>query len=210
MAKLAQHMTRIVVIGELDSYDMNKAGNMGKGYLKVGDAKVQFVIFNNEREGALNLHTKATDFSKLYNKGDKVFITGTDARNYSAEKDTYYEGIQVWDYRKAQNEEKDRWVFVYVGDVKKINENETILSFINYKDEEMIFHLSMDKAKGDSYEVGDRIKVKGELFSGFKMDYYGDSEGYVTERIVVEAKLLNTKEQIEEDAKPNEEDNMWN
>lgn len=209
-SKVASHMTRIVIIGELDSYDMNDAGNMGKGYLKVGDAKVQFVIFNNDKEGAANPHTKATDFDKLYQKGDKVFITGTDARNYSEEKDQYYEGVQVWDYRKGLDNEPNRWVFVYVGDVAELEDEEAKLSFINYKDEEMIFPLNLQGCKVEGeLTVGSRIKVKGELFSGFKMDFYGDGE-YVTERNVVEVKVLNSKEELEEDAAGTSEENgMW-
>lgn len=209
MAKIANHMTRIVLIGTLESGELNDKGNMYKGSLKVKDQNIQFVIFNNDKETAQNPHTKATDFSEQYKKGDKVFITGTDARNYSAEKDTYYESVQVWDYRAADEAEVERYVFVYVGDVSEINDNETIINFINYRDETMQFPLNMEKAKGDSYEVGDRIKVKGELFNGMKLDFYGDGE-FVTERNVVEVKRLNTLEEIEEDAKPaSEEDGMW-
>jgi hypothetical protein len=210
--KIAQHMTRIVAIGKLKSYEyVTTPFKMGKGQLDIGGGQnASFVLFNNDREGATNPHTKAADFDNLYKEGDMVFLTGSDNRNYSESKETYFEGIQGWDYRAANEDEKSRYVFVYVGDVKELDEENLVLSFINYKDEEMEFPISISKAKmAEGIEVGDRVKVKGELFNGMKMDYYGDGE-FTTERNAVQVELLNTAAEIEEDAQdtPNEE-GMW-
>lgn len=215
MVKIANHMTRIVVIGKLESYEFNTTPfAIGKGVLVVGDQKVRFTIFNNDREGAANPHTKASDFERDFKPGDLIFITGNDNRSYSEAKDQYYEDVQVWDYREADEDETHRYVFVYIGDVKEIiSKDEAVLSFINYKDVEMPFPLNLEKVKEipEDFEVGARIKVKGELFNGLKMDFYGDGE-YVTERNVVSVEVLNTAEEIkeaEEEGPKQDESGLW-
>ena len=205
---LSKPMTRIVAIGTLKSVEYKETNGMLKGSVDTGKGNVQFVFFN-AKETAQNPHTKALDFSEQFKEGDKVFITGSDSRNYNAEKDTYYESIQGWDYRKAEEDEAARWVYVYIADVKEIEDNVVTLSFINYKDEETLFPLNIEKAKIDGeLEVGTRVKAKGEIFNGLKMDFFGDGD-YVTERTAVEIKVLHTAEEIEEDSKPAADDAMW-
>lgn len=206
MSKIANHMTRIVAIGKLESYEYKTSPfKMGKGVLDIGKGqKVRFTVFNNEQ--GTNPHTKAADFNEEFENGDLVFITGNDNRSYSEEKDRYYEDIMLWDYRRAEEDEQHRYVFVYIGDIKKLNEEKMILSFINYKNEEMLFDINIDKAnKDEGIEVGARVKVKGEIFVGMKMDFYGDGE-FVTERNAVTVELINTAEEVEEHNKEKEEE----
>jgi hypothetical protein len=212
--KIAQHMTRIVAIGKLKSYEYTTEGfKMGKGQLDVGGGQTaNFVLFNKDKEGVQNPHTKAADFAELYKEGDMIFLTGSDNRNYSEAKDTYFEGIQGWDYRAASEDEQSRYVFVYVGDVKELDEENLVLSFINYKDEETEFPINISKAKdkmAEGIEVGARVKIKGEIFNGMKLDYYGDGE-FTTDRNAVQVELLNTAAEIEEDkADTPDEEGMW-
>ena len=66
----------------------------------------------------------------------------------------------------------------------------------------MLFPIIMNKdtkVTGD-LEEGARVKVKGQIFSGLKMDFFGDSEGYVTERTGVVVEVLHTAAEIEEDS----------
>jgi hypothetical protein len=142
--------------------------------------------------------------------GDFVFVTGQDNRTYSSEKDRYYENVNVWDFRAAEEDEKARWVFVYIADVKELTDSVATLSFLNYKDEETLFPINIDKAKidGGVLEVGARVKVKGEVFSGMKMDFYGDGE-FVTERNGVEFKILHSASEMEEENTPAEDSGMW-
>lgn len=212
MAKEHKQMTRVVLIGELKSGEYKEDNNMYKGSIDTGKGQVQFVLFN-AKSTASNPHTKAADFDKMFKPadadagtpGDKVFLTGTDSRNYNEEKDTYYESVQGWDFRKAEEDEQSRWVYVYVADVKAYEDNLLTLSFTNYKDEETEFPIHIDKAKIDGeIEVGGRVKVKGTIFSGLKMDFFGDGD-FVTERSAVEVKVLHTAAEIEELNKPAEE-----
>ena len=208
MAKESKQMTRIVSIGTLKNPTYNEANGMFKGSVDTGKGSVQFVFFNAKAD-AKNPHTRALYFSQQFKEGDKVFVTGTDSRSYSAEKDTHYESVQGWDFRAATEDEAPRWVYVYVADVKDGDESTINLSFINYKDEETIFPINIEKAKieGD-LEEGCRVKVKGEIFNGLKMDFFGDGE-YVTERTAVEVKVLHSAAEIEEFNTPAEDNGMW-
>lgn len=207
---ISKMMTRIVLIGKLKSYELKtEPFTVGKGVLDLGAGKTaQFTIFNSSAN-AQNPHTKAADFEKEFKEGDLVFVTGQDNRTYSAEKDRHYENVNVWDYRTASEDEITRWVFVYIADIKELTQEVMTLSFLNYKDEETLFPINIENAniEGD-LEVGARVKVKGEIFSGMKMDFYGDGE-FVTERNAVEVKVLHTAEEIEEDSKPAEDSDMW-
>lgn len=216
---LSKHMTRIVLIGKLKSYELKtEPFVVGKGVLDLGGGKTaQFTIFNSSTN-AQNQHTKANDFAKMFKaadpengvEGDLVFVTGQDNRTYSADKDRYYENVNVWDFRAAEEDEAARWVFVYIADVKELTDEVATLSFLNYKNEETLFPINIDKAKidGGELEVGARVKVKGEIFSGMKMDFYGDGE-YVTERNAVELKILHSAMEIEEENTPQEDNGMW-
>jgi hypothetical protein len=215
MAKESKPMTRIVAIGTLKTGEYKEDNGMYKGSIDTGKGTVSFVFFN-AKATAQNPHTRAKDFSQQFKPksedypGDKVFVTGTDSRNYSEEKDTHYESIQGWDFRAAEEDEAPRWVYVYVADVKDGDEETINLSFINYKDEETIFPINITpktKIEGD-LEEGCRVKVKGEIFSGLKMDFYGDGE-YVTERTAVEVKVLHSAAEIEEFNTPSEDNAMW-
>jgi hypothetical protein len=211
MAELSKHMTRIVVIGKLESYEYKTTPFIhGKGVIDTGAGKVRFTIFNSG-PNAQTPHTKATDFNEEFDAGDLVFITGQDNRSYSEEKDIYYEDVNVWDFRAATADEPHRWVFVYIADVKELNENGGVLSFMNYKDEEMLFHFNSKKLQSvpEDFEIGARVKMKGEIFNGIKMDYYGDGE-FVTERHPVMVEVLHTKEEINSiDDDTSEEAGMW-
>lgn len=207
---ISKHMTRIVCIGKLKKYEYKSEGvQVGKGQLDIGKGQtVQFTIWN--RTSGENQHTKAADFEKEFKEGDLVFITGSDNRSYSEEKDRYYEDIQVWDYRAAESDEQSRWVFVYVGDVKNLTDESFDLSFVNYKNVEMLFPILLNNTKIDgTLEEGARVKVKGQVFSGLKMDFFGDNEGYVTERTGVEVKVLHSAMEIEEESTPKENNGMW-
>lgn len=209
---ISKHMTRIVAIGTLKNPEYKEETGMMKGSVDTGKGNIQFVFFN-AKETAQNPHTRALDFSTEFKEGDKVFITGQDSRNYSDTKGIYYESIQGWDYRKAEDEEAPRWVYVYIADVKELEDGIMTLSFINYKDEETLFPINIEKAKIDgTLEVGARIKVKGEIFSGLKMDFYGDGD-FVTERTAVEVKVLHSAMEMEEEeakqAAGNSDDAMW-
>lgn len=215
---ISKHMTRIVLIGRLKSYELKtEPFTVGKGILDLGNGKqAQFTIFNSSAN-AQNPHTKAEDFERDFKpksddyEGDLVFVTGQDNRSYSEAKDRHYEDVNVWDYRKAEEDEAARWVFVYIADIKELEDDKVVLSFVNYKDVETEFPININKAKIDGdLEEGARIKVKGEIFSGLKLDFYGDGE-YVTERNAVEVKVLHSAEEVEEDAKPAEDSDagMW-
>lgn len=210
---LSKHMTRIVAIGKLAKYEYKSEGvQVGKGQLDIGKGqKIQFTIWN--RTTGENQHTKAADFAEEFKEGDLVFVTGSDNRSYSEEKDRYYEDIQVWDYRSADEDETFREVFVYVGDVKDLTKESFNLSFVNYKNVEMLFPIIINKETKlpDDLEEGARVKVKGQIFSGLKMDFFGDSEGYVTERTAAEVQVLHSAADVEEDNKPKEgsNDGMW-
>lgn len=210
----AKQMTRIVAIGKLKSYKYTEENNMGKGQIDTENGSVQFVIFN-AKPTAANPHTKAADFENDVAEGDVIFLTGTDSRNVDEEKDAIYESIQVWDYRKAEEGETPRWVFVYVADVVDIAEDGKSLnvSFTNYKDEEVIFPILVNddtKFIGKDVEVGARIKVKGMIKNYMKLDYFGDGD-FVTERTAVEIKGLHTAEEMEpaEDVGDAGSDEMW-
>lgn len=204
MAKMANHMTRIVAIGKLESYtyDPEKTAP-GKGVLDVGGGqKARFTIWN--RTNGDNQHTKAADFQNEFSEGDLVFVTGQDNRQITDD-GAIFEDIHVWDYRAAEEDEQHRWVFVYVGDVMNYEEDSTEfdLKFVNYKDEEMLYPITLEKlqnVKGD-LEDGARIKIKGEIFNGLKMDFFGDGE-FVTERRAVHIEVLNSAEEVEEANKP--------
>jgi hypothetical protein len=209
---LSKHMTRIVLIGRLKSYELKtEPFVVGKGVLDLGGGKTaQFTIFNSSAN-AQNQHTKANDFAASFKEGDLVFVTGQDNRSYSEAKDRHYEDVNVWDFRAAEEDEAKRWVFVYIADVKEMTNNSITLSFINYKDAETLFPINIDKANidGGELEVGARVKVKGEIFSGMKMDFYGDGE-FVTERNAVEIKILHSAMEIEEEENAADSDNgMW-
>lgn len=208
---LAKHLTRIVLIGKLESYTYDpEKTSPGKGVIDIGKGqKARFTIWNNEN--GTNPHTKAADFDAAFKAGDNVFITGSDNRSYNDTKDVYYEDIQVWDFRKAEDDEAHRWVFVYVGDVVELEDGKFGLSYVDYRDKEMVFPIltSEKTALPSGLENGSRVKVKGELFSGLKMDYFGDGT-YVTERNAVMVELLNTAAEVEEDKKPAAADgDMW-
>lgn len=213
MAKLANMMTRVVAIGTLKEYKYQTTPfTKGQGILEVTmngqTSNVRFTIFNNDKEGAKNPHTKADDFQR-YEPGDRIYLTGQDNRSYSEAKDQYYEDIQIWDYREANDDELSRWVFVYVADLKELTDEELVLSYINYKDVEMVFPINTTKTNLPAgLEVGDRIKVKGTIFSGFKQDYFGDGE-YATERTAAEVKVVNSREEVEEDGAPKSESELW-
>lgn len=202
MAKLANHMTRIVSIGKLESYtyDPEKTAP-GKGVLDVGGGqKARFTIWN--RTNGDNQHTKAADFKNEFSEGDLVFVTGQDNRQITDD-GAIFEDIHVWDYRAAEEDEQHRWVFVYVGDVVNLDDNGFDLKFVNYKDEEMLFPISLEKLKMTKGELeeGARVKIKGEIFNGLKMDYFGDGE-FVTERNAVHIEVLHSAEEVEEANKP--------
>lgn len=209
-------MTRVVVIGTLADYKYSEEGfAKGQGNIEVpgpnGTSKIRFTIFNNEKDGATNPHTKAKDFAEQFKPGDRIYLTGQDNRSYSEEKERAYEDVMVWDYRAAEEEEISRWVFVYVGDLKVLEDNEMFISYVNYKEKETIFPVLIGKTKLPAgLEAGDRIKVKGTVFSGLKMDFYGDGE-YVTERTAVEVKVVNSKEEVEAENTPVEggETGLW-
>jgi hypothetical protein len=214
-SKLAQMMTRIVAIGVLKDYKYSTEGfTKGQGNLTVVSggqtSNVRFTIFNNEKEGAKNPHTKALDFNNQFKPGDLVYLTGQDNRSYSEAKDQYYEDIQVWDFRAANEDEINRYVYVYVGDVKELSDSELVLSFVNYKEDEMIFPIDITKTNVPSgLEVGDRIKVKGTIISGFKADFYGDGE-FATDRYAVEVKVVNSKDEINaENSETPNETGLW-
>lgn len=209
----AKQMTRVVCIGKLKEYKYTTEGfAIGKGTIETGKGNVQFVIFNSGAN-ATNQHTKAADFEKEFKEGDMIFLTGSDSRSYSEEKDTYYESIQVWDYRKAEEGEINRWVYVYVADIKELTDDLVTLSFVNYKKEEMTFPLVIDKnTKIDGeLHVGARVKAKGLIFNGLKADFFGDGE-FVTERTAVDIKLLHTAEELapkEGEGSNSETPGMW-
>jgi hypothetical protein len=198
---LAKHMTRLVLIGKLVKYDYKSEGvQVGKGQLDIGKGqKIQFTIWN--RTTGENQHTKAADFAQEFKEGDLVFITGSDNRSYSEDKDRYYEDVQVWDYRAADEDEAFREVFVYVGDVKNLTKSGFDLSFVNYKNQEMLFPIITNSQTQitEPLEEGARVKVKGQIFSGMKMDFFGDSEGYVTERTGVVVETLHSAAELQED-----------
>jgi hypothetical protein len=218
MAKISNMMVRAVAIGTLKEYKYSTEGFVkGQGVLEVVNggqtSNVRFTIFNNDKEDAKNPHTKALDFNTQYAAGDKIYLTGSDNRQYSAEKDIYYEDIQVWDFRAANDDEMSRWVYVYVGDVTQLDSNELEVSYLNYKQKETLFQINVTKTHVPAgIEAGDRIKVKGTIFSGRKEDYFGDGE-YVTERTAAEVKVLNTKAEIEESKAetdgPIDETKLW-
>lgn len=211
--ELAKQMTRIVAIGKLESYEYKTTPfAMGKGILDTGSGKVRFTIFNSGAS-AQNPHTKAADFDEMFEEGDLVFITGQDNRSHDDVKDIYYEDINVWDFREATEEEPHRWVFVYIADVKELTENGGILKYINYKDEEMLFHFNSAKLANvpDDFEVGARVKMKGEIFNGMVMDFYGDGE-FITERRPVMVEVINTAEEVGDDGEEEataEDAGMW-
>lgn len=202
MAKLANHMTRIIAIGKLESYTFDPEKTApGKGVLDIGGGqKARFTIWN--RTNGDNPHTKATDFKNEYKEGDLVFVTGQDNRQIT-DNGAIFEDIQTWDYRIAEEDEQHRWVFVYVGDVVNLDDNGFDLKFVNYKDEEMLFPISLEKLKMTKGELeeGARVKIKGEIFNGLKMDYFGDGE-FVTERNAVHIEVLHSAEEVEEATKP--------
>ncbi len=211
---LSKQMTRIVSIGTLKEYtvDKEKPSIPGKGVLIAdGGNQVRFTIFN--KTNGDNQHTKAFDFAEQYKEGDKIFITGQDGRQYSEAKDTWYENVSVWDHRPAEDSEQNRSVFVYVGDVKELTDDKLILSFTNYKDEEIIYPIDIvektNKAAG--IEVGSRVKIKGMIFSGLEMDYFGDGD-YVTKRTAAEITILHTADEIKEeegDSQKADESGLW-
>ena len=206
MAKIANYMTRVVAIGTLKEYEVQTTPfTMGKGVITLeNNAQVRFTIFNGKPDSQ-NPHTKADDFDRSFYEGDKVFITGQDNRNYSEQKDNYYEDVNVWDFRAAGEDETSRWVYVYIGDLE-MHKEQLCLKHINYKDD--VMHFQLDDSELNllaDYEIGSRVKIKGEIFSGMKMDYYGDGD-FVTERLVKHAELLNTPEEIEADAAEDEAD----
>lgn len=207
----AKHMTRRVAIGKLKSYEYKtEPYQVGKGQLDIGGGQnIQFTIWN--KANGDKPHTKAADFEQEFKEGDLVFVTGSDNRSYSEAKDRYYEDIQVWDYRAAEENEIKRDVFVYVGDIKEITDEVVTIAFINYKDEEMLFPLLIsDKTKitGD-LEIGARIKVKGQTFNGFKMDFFGEGE-YVTERNAVDIIVLHTAEELNVEGEEQQSDgSLW-
>jgi hypothetical protein len=206
---LSKMMTRIIAIGKLESYEYKETPFVhGKGVLDVGNGKVRFTIFNSS-ETAQNQHTRATDFNEQFKKDDLVFLSGQDNRSYSDEKETHYEDVNVWDFRAAEEDETHRWVFVYIGDIKELDEETGmgILSFVNYKDVEIDFHFNLMNLKGElpeDCEVGARVKMKGEIFNGLVLDYFGDGE-FVTERRPVMVEVLNTAEEVEEENSADED-----
>lgn len=209
---LSKMMTRIVVIGTIKEINaIETPFTMTKGVVDVGNNNnVRFTIFNSS-PNAQNPHTKATDFAEQFKVGDKVYITGQDNRSYSEAKDQYYEDVNVWDFRAADDGEQPRWVFVYIGDVKDIDENnQLILSFINYKNDEMIFPIDVSKVKApEGFEQGARVKVKGEIFSGFEEDFYGDGQ-FVTKRTAASIEVLNSAEEVAEvDLDDSPEGELW-
>lgn len=212
MSKLANMMTRVVAIGTLKEGEYKSSSSYGvyKGIIDAGKGNnVRFTIW--DRNNGDNPHTKAKDFSEQFKVGDKVYITGQDNRTYNEETDRYYEDINVWEFRSASEDEQPRWVFVYVGDLKDINEDgELVLSLINYKDEEMLYPINVSNLeKPEGLEQNCRIKVKGTIFSGFKEDFYGDGE-FVVERVGAQIIVLNSAEEvIAEQEEASEESELW-
>jgi hypothetical protein len=212
MAKLANPMTRIVAIGNLKEYnfDESKPNTPGKGILIADNGnQVRFTIFN--KVNGDNQHTKGIDFGKQYNVGDRIFITGQDGRQYSEKHNTWFENVSVWDYRSAEDEDLLRWVFVYVGDVKELTDDSLILTIKNFKNEDIIFPITLNEKtnKSPGIEVGARVKIKGLVFSGFKMDFYGDGD-FATERTAAEIILVNTAAEVQaEESDSEDEQGLW-
>lgn len=213
---LAKDMTRIVLIGKLEkyTYDEEKPNMPGKGIVDIGGgAKARFTLWN--RTNGDSQHMKAEDFSKEFNEGDKVYITGQDARQQdNNDESKFYENVQVWDYRMAEEDEQKRWVYVYVGTILNMYSDNFIIGVEDYKNNVMEYPIYFDKDKlTGNFEVGAKVKVKGTIFSGLKMDFFGDGE-FVTERKAIKIEILNTKEEVEEENKNKEEnstesDSLW-
>jgi hypothetical protein len=205
---LAKYMTRIVAVGNIDTIEYQ--GNIGDGMVKASinvgnNNKVPFTMFN--KKSGDKPHTKAKDFNDMFKKGDLVYVTGQDSRNYNEDKDTYYEGVMGWDYRNASDDESTKWVFVYVMDVSEYNAEEktAVLKFVNYKDEVSMFPVKLDKVElPEDFEVGARVKVKGEIFSGFEEDFYGDGQ-FTTYRNVMVAQVLHSAEEVKAEEGDGEE-----
>lgn len=199
--KISKQMTRIVLIGTLDKYEyQTEPFTIGKGVIKVGETNTRFSIFNKDKEGAVNPHTKASDLVN-YPIGQRIYVTGQDNRSYSEEKEVYYEDVSGWDYREAEDEEIDRWVFVYVADIVQIDDDGMVLSYTNYKDKEMLYQITFNnKTKIPlGLDVGDRVKCKGIITNGRVEDFFGDGE-FATIRTAAEIKIENTAAEIAEDA----------
>lgn len=210
MAKIAKDMTRIVAIGKLESYEYDEEkGKYGKGVLDTGKGnKVRFTIFN--KDNGDNPHTKAADFAEEFKAGDLVYLTASDNRNVTEDGKTF-EGIQVWDFRVAAEDEEHRWVYVYVGTVLELNDDSMVLGVEDYKQKVTEFPILLNGVKiPEGFEVGAKVKVKGTIFSGLKTDFFGDGE-FVTERQAVVLEVLNTKEEVEADKEENEgdESGLW-
>lgn len=211
---LSKHMTRIVAIGTVKEFkaDKEKPSSPGKGILNAdGSNQVRFTIFN--KTNGDNAHTKAFDFLDNFPENTKVYITGQDNRSYNADKDQYYENVNVWDFRIAEDEEKNRWVYVYVGDILEIDGDNLILGIKNYKDEVMNYPINISKSNvnSDDLEVGAMVKVKGTIFSGFKEDFFGDGE-FVVERHAIEIKVLHSASEVaaeNEDSDGVDESKLW-
>jgi hypothetical protein len=198
--KLAQQMTRVVAIGTIKdmTYTTEPFAKL-QGNLDTGNGSIaRFTIFNNEKADAKSPHTKALDFSNQYKVGDKVYINGQDNRSYSAEKERHYEDIMVWDYRDSSPEETSRLVFVYVMDVLDISEDEILLQYTNFKKVKIEFPIAFNaNVDVSDLEIGDRVKTKGTMFSGFVSDFFGDGE-FATTRTAVGFEIVNSADEIEE------------